>query len=111
MNTKLRLKHIQNWPELAREAKWSVSALAKKCGVSVRTLERFYLKEIGKCPKAWLSEQRQRRAIELLRGGSSVKETAAYLGYKHATHFSREFKEHRGHSPTTKPILLHLNTN
>jgi AraC-like DNA-binding protein len=101
MNT--RLHHIQNWPKLARATNWSAAALAKKCGVSVRTLERYFLKEMGKRPKAWLSEQRQHRAIALLQDGSTVKETAASLNYKHATHFSREFKEHWGHCPTTKP--------
>jgi AraC-like DNA-binding protein len=41
-------------------------------------------------------------AVELLRDGSSVKETAAILGYEHATHFSREFKKRWGHSPSAE---------
>jgi len=99
MNTKLN--HIQNWPERARDTNWSASALARKCGVSVRTLERYFLKRMGKNPKAWLAEQRQHQAIELLRDGSSVKETAATLGYKHSNHFSREFKKCWGHNPAS----------
>jgi transcriptional regulator GlxA family with amidase domain len=98
MNTKVN--HIQNWPELALQAKWSASALAKKCNVSLRTLERHFVKHMGKSPKKWLSEQRQLRAVELLQDGNSVKETAGYLGYKHATHFSREFKDHWAYLPT-----------
>jgi transcriptional regulator GlxA family with amidase domain len=101
-----RLNNIQDWTELAQQANWSASVLAKKCGVSVRTLERYFLKQMGKNPKAWLAEQRQHHAIELLHDGSSVKETAACLGYKHSTHFSREFKEHWGHCPTAKQMLL-----
>ena len=100
MNT--RLHHIQNWPELAREANWSAAALAKECRVSVRTLERYFLKHFGDNPKAWLSEQQQRLAIQLMQNGSTIKETATLLGYKHATHFSRSFKNHWGHCPTMK---------
>ena len=57
MNSKLN--YIENWPERAREAQWCVAALAKKSGASTRTLERHFLKEMGKSPKAWLEEQRQ----------------------------------------------------
>jgi transcriptional regulator GlxA family with amidase domain len=89
MNSKLN--HIQNWAEAAEQTKWSVSALAEKCGVSVRTLERHFLCHIGQSPKAWLAEQRLHQAMELLREGSSVKETASTLGYKHANNFSRKF--------------------
>jgi len=97
MNT--ALNHIQDWPELSREAKWSASALAKKCGVSVRALERYFRGQFAECPRTWLAEQRQRRAIELLRDGSTVKEVAGQLGYKNQHHFSREFKKQTGHPP------------
>jgi transcriptional regulator GlxA family with amidase domain len=61
MNSKLN--HVKNWPELAQAANWSAAILAKKCGVSVRTLERHFLKEMGKSPKAWLAETRQQLAV------------------------------------------------
>jgi AraC-like DNA-binding protein len=76
--------------------------LAKQCDVSVRTLERYFHEKVGMCPHAWLFDQRQRSAIELLRDGNSVKETAVILDYKHATHFSREFKKRWGHPPSTR---------
>jgi transcriptional regulator GlxA family with amidase domain len=101
-----RLNHIQNWPELAQQANWSASTLAEKCNVSLRTLERRFLKQVGKSPHAWLSEQRLHQAIELLRDGSSVKETAACLGYKNQHHFSREFKKQNGHPPSQLLIQL-----
>jgi AraC-like DNA-binding protein len=95
-----RLQWIKKWEELARQANWSAATLAKKCGVSLRTLERYFLKAMGKHPQTWLCEQRQRQAIELLRDGCNVTKTATLLGYKHATHFSREFKKYWGHVPT-----------
>jgi transcriptional regulator GlxA family with amidase domain len=98
MNTKLN--HIQNWSELASQANWSASALAKKCGVSVRTLHRHFLKQMDKSTKDWLAEQRQRHAVELLRKGSSIKETSACLDYKQPGSFSRGFKSHWGIRPS-----------
>ena len=39
------------------------------------------------------------RAIELLRGGSNISETAFCLGYEDPSHFSREFKKCYGFPP------------
>jgi transcriptional regulator GlxA family with amidase domain len=98
-----RLQHIRNWLELAEQANWSVNALARLCGVSVRALQRHFSKNMGKSPKAWISEQRQNRAVKLLRGGkSSIKEIARELGYQHGANFSRQFKKHWGYAPATQ---------
>ena len=97
---------MENQRELAQQANWSAATLAKGFGVSLRTLERYFLEEMGKCPQTWLCEERQRRAIELLRDSCNVKKTATLLGYRHTTHFSREFKKHWGHSPSAKRSML-----
>lgn len=97
MNTKLR--NIQNWPELAQQANWSVANLAKRCGVSARALERYFHQAHGESPKTWLAKQRHQRAVELLRDGSSVKETATEIGYRHPSTFAREFKKLTGRCP------------
>lgn len=94
-----RLKHIDSWEELAEQASWSVMRFARVCAVSVRTLERYFLEHKGKCPKVWLNEKRQRKAVQLLHKGYSVKETANRLGYRWESTFSREFKKHWGFSP------------
>lgn len=101
--SKSRLKHIQNWPELARKVKWSAAALAKHCGVSGDTLRRHFIKHMGEKPKIWLAEQRQQHAVELLRNGSSIKEAAACVGYKQQTNFTRKFKEYWGACPSLPP--------
>ena len=100
-----RLRYIQNWPEQAQQANWSVSVLATRCKVSVRTLERYFLRNMRVPPKVWIREQRQKQAAVLLRKGSTVKEVASQLGYKHANHFSREYKWHWGYSPTAQVNL------
>lgn len=98
-----KLQNIHNWPELARQAQWSASALAKHCGVSVRTLHRHFLRHLGKNTRTWLDEQRQRTAHELLCDGSSGKETSACLGYKQQSSFSRHYKHKTGHCPSEQP--------
>jgi len=94
------LNHIQDWRPLGRSADWSVSKLAKQCGVSVRVLERHFLETRGQHPKHWLEAQRQQQAFELLCDSSTIKEIAMALGYRHAEHFSRDFKAYWGHRPS-----------
>jgi AraC family transcriptional regulator of arabinose operon len=88
-----QLAKISNWPERAHAAKYCVQRLADDCRVSVRTLERHIQLRFGKCPQDWLGDLQMWRAMELLPECSSVKEVALELGYKHAHHFSRDFKK------------------
>jgi transcriptional regulator GlxA family with amidase domain len=97
MNTPLNC--IQNWPELAQQANWSVVDLSKLCRVSVRTLERHFLKKMRETPKVWLTKQRHEWARQQLQRGCSVKETASRTGYKYPSTFSREFSKHWGICP------------
>ncbi len=102
-----KLEKIRDWPEQARQARWSGGGLAKQCGVSGDTLRRYFLQHFGRTPKVWLAGQRQHEAIALLRDGSSIKESAAYLGYKQQTNFTRHFKEVWNCCPTQ---VAHGNT-
>lgn len=53
-----------------------------------------------------LAEDRMRRANELLKNDSSVKETAMALGFKNPSHFSLAFKKHNGDPPSgRKPAV------
>ena len=95
-----RLQCIENWPELAERANWAVGSLAKLCGVSVSGLQRHFREAMGKPPKAWLLEHRQKRAIELLQHDTLVKEVAMTLGYQHGQSFTRQFKKSVGYPPS-----------
>ena len=100
-----RLKHIRNWLEVAQEAKWSVKALAERCGVSPHTLDGHFLATVGKKPKPWLTEQRLELARQMIENGRTVKEAAHALKFKHASHLTNAFKKHWGRAPTKKMNL------
>lgn len=95
----------QDWGLLAAQAGWSVKKLAKLCNMSVRTLERHFIKTIGKTPKIYLLDHRQKRGLELLQDGLSVKEIALQLGYRHTQHFSRAYKRIWGACPAVHRSL------
>jgi AraC-like DNA-binding protein len=98
MNSKLN--HIQNWPELVQQSNWSAAKLAKKIGVSVRTLRRHILKQTGKNTRVWLAEQRQRHMVGLVHDGVSLKTASSILGFKHPTNFTRYYKNCFGVCPS-----------
>jgi AraC-like DNA-binding protein len=103
----LKLHRITDWPERAHAAKYCVKTLARRCDVSVRTLERFIKLKFAASPHDWMIDLRMRRAVELLPETASIKETSDQLGYKSQNHFSREFKKHYGHAPSL-PLLTNL---
>ena len=100
MNTKLN--HIKDWRPLAEQADWTPAKLAKLCGVSLSTLQRHFLKHIGRTPKAWLREERQKKALKSIQSGLSVKEVAFQVGYTYPNQFSREFRKFWGYCPASR---------
>jgi transcriptional regulator GlxA family with amidase domain len=101
MNTKLQ--HITNWEEFAKQAKWSVSNLAKQCGVSSETLRRHFKLHMGKTTQTWFAEQRLSEAKKRLNTGAPIKEVSIALGYHQQTNFTRQFKKASGSCPTEQP--------
>jgi AraC-like DNA-binding protein len=105
-----RLHQIQNWPQLAQQANWCATTLAEQQGVCLKTLQRFFKEEMGKSPKKWLLDQRNRQATKLLKDGFRVKETADKLCCKHPSHLTNSFKKHYGHCPTDKMAPIRAQT-
>ena len=95
-----RLSNVTNWTELAESANYNAKRLADECGVSLRQLERYLSRVAGRTPQRWLSELRQKKSIELLWSGHSIKEVSYQLGYKQSSHFSRDFKRFYGVAPS-----------
>jgi two-component system response regulator YesN len=77
----------------------SLEDAAQTVGVHAQYLSRLFTQERGESFVDVLTRLRMSKARELLREGSSVKETAASLGYADANYFSRLFKKWEGVPP------------
>lgn len=80
--------------------------VCKKVGVSVRTIERTFLREVGTSFEFWRRQARLMKAIELLVEGWSVKEVAAEVGYRHSSAFVELFRQTLGVTPKAWVLAL-----
>ena len=94
-----RLLSVKDWEKFAEEESFNVEAMALCCRVSVRTLERFFRRELRKSPRSFVTALRYRRAAKLLQEGFSNKAIVELLGLAGETHFCRQFKKLYGVSP------------
>jgi AraC-like DNA-binding protein len=77
----------------------SLKSMCVSAGVSVRTLERIYHREVGTDFECWRRQVRLMKAIELLVAGYSVKEAAFSVGYQHPSAFVALFRATFGTTP------------
>lgn len=84
----------------------TVTAIAKACDASVRTLQQTFRHEVGSSPLQWLREQRLERAHALLTAGPpglSVTDIAYRCGFFHLGEFGTAFR--RRYSTTASKLL------
>jgi AraC-like DNA-binding protein len=93
-----RLLAIENWTELAIKAEFRAPHLSLLCGVTPKTLQRFFRAQFGVSPRRWLDEARDDEAAKLVLDGKRTKEIAYQLGYKHPSTLCHRFKRTRGFS-------------
>ena len=96
---------VASWEQLAKEAQFRPHALAEICGVSMRTLQRYFRAQYNQTVSDWLREVRLNEALNLLKACDSVKEVAFELGYKQPSHFTRDFKKRFGVPP--RALMVH----
>ena len=77
----------------------SMAALCSDAGVSVRTIERVFRREIGSSFEVWRRQVRLTKAIELLVSGDSIKEVAHAVGYCQPSAFVEMFRRTFGIPP------------
>jgi AraC-like DNA-binding protein len=70
----------------------SLAALCSSAGASVRTIERVFRSEVGIDFATWRRQARLMKAVELLAGGSSVKQVAFAIGYRQPSAFVEMFR-------------------
>lgn len=76
-----------------------IMVLAAQAGVSLRSLQRLFVRETGMSPEAWRRKARIIESAGLLANGSQVTTTAFAVGYESVAAFSLAFREHFGTSP------------
>jgi AraC-like DNA-binding protein len=77
----------------------SMAALCAEVGVSVRTIERTFRREVGSDFESWRRQVRLTKAVELLVSGCSIKETAFRIGYRQSSAFVDLFRQTFGTTP------------
>jgi AraC-like DNA-binding protein/mannose-6-phosphate isomerase-like protein (cupin superfamily) len=73
--------------------------LCADVGVSVRTVQRTFRKEVGTDFDSWRRQVRLTKAVPLLVSGCSVKETAFAVGYSQSSAFVEAFRRTFGTTP------------
>jgi LacI family transcriptional regulator len=79
----------------------SVDQLVDIVGVSRRTFENWFLKEVGRMPGEEIRRVRMERAMHLLRGTElSISQIALMIGYEETAAFSKAFRNATGTAPS-----------
>ena len=76
-----------------------LAALCANVGVSVRTIERAFRKDVGTDFESWRRQVRLMKAVELLVSGCSIKEVAFAVAYRQSSAFVEMFRRTFGTTP------------
>ncbi|MGA2039290.1 MAG: helix-turn-helix transcriptional regulator [Bryobacteraceae bacterium] len=76
-----------------------LAAVCACVGVSVRTIERAFRKDVGTDFESWRRQVRLMKAVELLVSGCSIKEVAFAVGYRQSSAFVEMFRRTFGTTP------------
>ena len=78
-----------------------IPTLAQKCGMSINTLERHFLKALGARPVETLRKKRLVVSLGHLRNGETVADAAMKSGFSDYSNFIQLFKKQFGMTPLT----------
>jgi len=94
-----RARHIAEWTLANPEAAVTLAPQCRRAGVSVRTLQRIFRREVGVEFEAWRRQARILKAVELLVSGCTIKEVSHAVGYRQPTTFVGMFRRSLGMTP------------
>ncbi|MCI0539224.1 MAG: helix-turn-helix domain-containing protein [Verrucomicrobiales bacterium] len=101
MGSRLNRIKEEDWQRLAVDADFDPGNLAGLCFVSLKTLERHFVKELGKTPRDWIREFRCHLARRKVEEGFSDKAIVIDLKFTSTAQLCRQFKKVFGVSPQT----------
>ena len=108
LRTRLGVAHPRLLAVVARmeetiETPLSCSRLASEAGVSPRQLERLFAKYLGHSPtRHYLTVRLDRARFLLQQTSQPILSVAMACGFVSASHFSKSYNEHFGHTPSTE---------
>jgi AraC-like DNA-binding protein len=85
---------------LSSDCAYNASTLATRLGISIRQLQRLFARQLGCSPRTWLREERMQAAHRLLLRASTIKEVSLALSFRQESHFSRDFRNRFGYTPS-----------
>lgn len=92
----LREKILENL-----QHQWTIEEMSKELGITARQLQRLIKIEIGETPSVWLRDLRLEQAKQLLENTFfNISEICLQVGLKDGSHFTRNFKDKFGITPT-----------
>lgn len=87
--------------ERSADSRLTLRPVARQSNVSERHLRRLFTPAVGTTFRQYLRDHRMRRAVELVRMSTyEMKEIAAMVGYADPSHFSHDFRECLGSTPS-----------
>jgi AraC-like DNA-binding protein len=95
-----RIDHAESIALASLDARFGVAEFARAAGISRSHFATVYGRLRGRSPKEFLAEARLNHAKALLADGTSVKTTAAELGFSSDVAFTHFFKRRTGVPPT-----------
>ena len=94
------ITHALNWIQAHLTTRQPLSRLSDFLGVSPATVQRIFQERLGTSVIKTIAELRCREADRMLsQEGTSIKEVAYRLGYRHPHDFSRAYQKHTGRTP------------
>jgi AraC-like DNA-binding protein/mannose-6-phosphate isomerase-like protein (cupin superfamily) len=94
-----RASEAVQWMRLHPDDHCSIKVLARRVGVSVRTLERAFLDDTGITLGQWRMQLRFLQALRWMAERKSITEVALAVGYDSTSAFISAFKRHFGVTP------------
>ncbi|HMS38945.1 MAG TPA: AraC family transcriptional regulator [Pyrinomonadaceae bacterium] len=93
----LRKKILEN-PQL----QWTIEDMSKVIGLNIRQLQRLIKVETDTTPSVWLRDLRLEKAKQLLENTFlNIGEICLKVGLNDHSHFTRDFKDKFGVTPTS----------